>query len=214
VIKINKRFCAAACVLLVALAFSQATLAANAPRDADMRAALTSLREGGNNEARRASTLAFFENLSKRYPDDPYVSVQLANAYGQQARFAAERETKAVWAAKADSLLNEVIAAHPQYLLAQAALGVQWSMTPAALGYEPRAEQQLRRVFQAHPAEPTEDDIEASAVSGIFLIRLYERQAKSLSGTAQSEKRQVEAQVRTELSARFPKVDLTRALEQ
>lgn len=183
-----------------------------APRDADLQKAIETLRDSANDGTRRNEATSYLEKESRRFPADPYVSVQLANAYGLQAKFATARETKAVWAAKADALLNDVIASHPQYLLAKATRGVHMAMSPPALGYEKQAEKELRRVIDTRPNKPTEDDNEAAVVSYIFLARLYDRQAKSLSGEAQAEKRKAAEQLRSDLKTRFPKLDLSKTI--
>ena len=85
-------------------------------------------------------------------------------------------------------------------------------MSPPALGYEKQAEKELRRVIDTRPNKPTEDDNEAAVVSYIFLARLYDRQAKSLSGEAQAEKRKAAEQLRSDLKTRFPKLDLSKTI--
>ncbi len=192
-----------------ASAYADQTLA---PRDADLKMAINALRDAADDEARRNTAASYLEQMSRRFPSDPYVSVQLANAYGIKAKFATTREAKAVWAAKADALLNDVIATHPQYLLAKAMRGVHMAMSPPALGYEKQAEQELRRVIDARPAAPSEDDTEAAVVSYLFLARLYDRQAKSLPGEAQTEKRKAAEQLRSDLKTRFPRLDLGKAV--
>lgn len=199
----------------VLLAIANANVSADqalAPRDAELQKAIGTLRDSADDGARRNDATRYLEQESRRFPADPYVSVQLANAYGLQAKFAPMREAKAVWAAKADALLNDVIASHPDYLLAKATRGVHMAMSPPALGYEKQAEQELRSVINTRPNKPTEDDIEAAVVSHIFLARLYDRQAKSLSGEEQAEKRKAAEQLRTDLKTRFPKLDLGKTI--
>lgn len=179
-----------------------------APRDAELRKAIGTLRNSADDGARRNEATSYLEQISRRFPSDPYVSVQLANAYGIQAKFSTTRESKAVWAAKADALLNDVIASHPKYLLATAMRGVHMAMSPPALGYEKQAEKELRRVIDARPDSNTEDDTEAVVASYLFLARLYDRQAKSLSGEEQTEKRRAAEKLRMDLKTRFPKLDL------
>lgn len=202
-------------VFSVILAIANANVSADqefAPRDADVRKAIETMRDSANDGTRRNEATSYLEKLSRRFPSDPYVAVQLANAYGLQAKFATTREAKAVWAAKADALLNDVIASHPQYLLAHAMRGVQMVMSPPSLGYDKKAEQELRHVIDTRPNKPTEDDIEAAVVSYLFLARLYDRQAKSLSGEEQAEKRKAADQLRADLKTRFPKLDLSKAI--
>jgi hypothetical protein len=181
---------------------------ASAPRDAELRATLTSLQREGANETIRNSATSFLERLSHRFPNDPYVSVQLANAYGVQARFAAARETKAVWAAKSNNVLDDVVAAHPNYPLAQATHGVQMVMAPPALGLEGRGEQILQQVVASPLPRQNEDDDEAVIISYVFLSRLYDRQAAGMAEPAQSAKRRLAEQMRNELKKRYPRFDI------
>jgi len=202
-------------VFAVLIGMTNTTVSADqefAPRDDQLQKAILTLRDAANDGARRNEAISYLEKTSHRYPADPYVAVQLAGAYGLQAKFATTREAKAVWAAKADAVLNDVISSHPDYLLAHAIRGVHMAMSPPSLGYEKQAEKELRGVIDARPNKPTEDDMEAAVVSYLFLARLYDRQAKSLSGDAQAAKHKQAEQLRADLKTRFPKLDLSKAI--
>jgi hypothetical protein len=195
------------CALLMASGTAVWAAEATAPRDAELRATVASLRQASD-EAVRNSAVTKLEQLSRRFPADPYVGVQLANAYGVQARYAKTRDAKAVWAAKAEGVLNEVSVANPTYLLAQATRGVQLSMAPPMLGLEAQGEQELKRVIAHAGNRHGDDDDEAVITAHLFLARLYERQAKALSGDAQAQKHHAAEQVRADLKQRFPRLEL------
>jgi len=197
---------------LLAVSVSAHAVGSNAPRDAELRSAVASLRTSAfADESARNTTMNYLERLSRNFPDDPYISVQLANIYGLQARYAKKREVKAIWAAKADNILNEVIAANPHYLLAQATRGVQMVMAPAMMGLEAPGERQLKEIIAANMAHSkNEDDDEAVIISHIFLGVLYDRQAEALSGAAQAEKRRDADRIRSDLKKRYPNFDITR----
>jgi hypothetical protein len=199
---------ALACAALLAMAGAGFAAEPAAPRDNELRNSIVTLRDG-TDEAARNAAVAHLEQLAKRFSADPYIGVQLANAYGVQARFAKTRDAKAVWAAKAEGALNEVVAANPNYLLAQATRGLQMVMSPPALGLEAQGEQELKRVI-ASKASSNNDDDEAIITAHLFLARLYDRQAKALSGDAQALKTRAAEQVRADVRQRYPRLDVAR----
>jgi hypothetical protein len=199
------------CSLLFVVGMSAHAVGPMAARDAELRAAVVSLRTTSANEAARNATMAYFAQLSRQFPADPYVQVQLANVYGLQAHYAKTRDAKSVWAAKADGVLDEVISANPHYLLAQATRGVQMVMVPQMLGLETRGEQLLKQVISSTAHRESADDDEAVIISYVFLSRLYERQATILSGDAQAAKKRDAEQMRIDVKKRFPNFDLTQA---
>ncbi len=202
---------AVTCSLLLAVGASAHAADPVAPRDAELRATVISLRTASFDEAARNATTTYLEQLSRRFPADPYVSVQLANVYSLQARYASGREAKAVWAAKADGVLDEVIAAHPGYLLAQSTRGVHMVMAPPVMGLEAHGERQLKQIIASTAPRLSDDDDEAVIISHVFLSRLYDRQAEALSGDAQAAKRRDAEQVRSDLKKRYPRFDMARS---
>jgi len=197
---------------LLAISVSVHAAGSNAPRNAELRSAVASLRASASvDESARNATMNYLEQLSRNFPGDSYINVQLANVYGLQARYAKKPEAKAIWAAKADSILNEVIAVNPHYLLAQATRGVQMVMAPAMMGLETLGERQLKQVIAANMTPgKNEDDDEAVIISHMFLGILYDRQAEALSGAAQLDKRRDADRVRSDLKKRYPNFDITR----